>query len=844
MELTIDQALQQGIAAHREGNLQDAERLYRAILKAQPGHPDANHNLGVLAVSVGKSLDALPLFKLALESNPKIEQFWLSYIDALIKTEKVEKARKVLADAALAGVTEEKLNVYERWQENPLRQTRGREGLKLSDKRRGLAAKKKRKRIAQQALLATEPSQNQLDRLLEHYQSDNFEQAEELATAMTEEFPDHDFGWKVLGAVLKHAGKLSESLVAMQRAVTLAPEVAETHNNLGAVLIGLGRLDEAAACLRRAMELDPDHAEAHYNSGNIAKKLGKFELAEVDFKKAIGLQPSFAEAYLNLGIVMREMGRLDDAIPATAKAIILKPTLSAAKVEFGSILRTARFQSSERWLYPPLVELLTVGNLVRPRDISGAILSLLKQDPLVQDHLFKENIHNDLSAVTSAIKALEELPLLHNLMRICPLADLEFERVFVAMRGVLLENREVVESTPELVNFLSTLALQCFTNEYVYFESDKESRLIAELEVKISKAVALSEQPNILDTLCFASYRQLHRYAWAEALDVLNQHKDVKTRLIDEPRSERQLAKDIPLLVEISDSVSCKVKDQYEESPYPRWVKTAIHPETVSIGRMCDELKLRLQSSDIRQVCAPKVLVAGCGTGQHPISVASRFTDCQVTAVDLSLASLGYAQRKTREHGMKNLEYLQADILDLHRLDRQFDVIESAGVLHHMDDPIAGWRVITDLLTPGGLMKIGLYSELARRHIIKTREEIASLGIGTSESDIRNFRWSLINSEAEHHRWLLKLRDFFSLSEIRDLIFHVQEHRYTLPEIRACLDELGLHFCGFEAGAIVSKFRQSYGKAEDIYDLALWARFEEDNPLTFSGMYQFWCQKL
>ena len=85
MELTIEQVLQQGVAAHKEGKLQDAERLYRAILQAHPGHADANHNLGVLAVSVNKSGDALPLFKAALEANPQIEQFWLSYIDALIK---------------------------------------------------------------------------------------------------------------------------------------------------------------------------------------------------------------------------------------------------------------------------------------------------------------------------------------------------------------------------------------------------------------------------------------------------------------------------------------------------------------------------------------------------------------------------------------------------------------------------------------------------------------------------------------------------------------------------------------------------------------------------------------
>ena len=99
MELTIDQALQQGITAHKEGKLQEAERLYQAILQSQPAHPDANHNLGVLAVSVNKAEAALPLFKTALEANPKIEQFWLSYIDALIKEKQFDNARQILEQA-------------------------------------------------------------------------------------------------------------------------------------------------------------------------------------------------------------------------------------------------------------------------------------------------------------------------------------------------------------------------------------------------------------------------------------------------------------------------------------------------------------------------------------------------------------------------------------------------------------------------------------------------------------------------------------------------------------------------------------------------------------------------
>ena len=176
-------------------------------------------------------------------------------------------------------------------------------------------------------------------------------------------------------------------------------------------------------------------------------------------------------------------------------------------------------------------------------------------------------------------------------------------------------------------------------------------------------------------------------------------------------------------------------------------------------------------------------------------------------------------------------------------MGKEFDIIESSGVLHHMNEPMAGWRVLVDILKPGGLMKIGLYSALARRHIVEVRKEITALRVGTSEEDIRKFRQSLAESLDENHQLLTKSDDFFSLSAIRDLIFHVQEHRFTLPQIKNCLDELGLKFCGFENEVAASSFRELYGNEADIYDLEIWNQFEKRKPEAFIGMYQFWCQK-
>ena len=141
-------------------------------------------------------------------------------------------------------------------------------------------------------------------------------------------------------------------------------------------------------------------------------------------------------------------------------------------------------------------------------------------------------------------------------------------------------------------------------------------------------------------------------------------------------------------------------------------------------------------------------------------------------------------------------------------------------------------------------MKIGLYSELARQHIVQMREEIQSANFGSDDFSIKSFRNSIINSEQEHHQKILFSRDFYSLSEVRDLLFHVQEHRFTLPQIKNCLIELGLEFCGFEAESIMKQFKLSNIGSDDIYDLDKWNTFEQHNPNTFVRMYQFWSQKI
>ena len=272
MKLTIDQALQQAVAAHKK----EASRCWASIfsnLAVSPEHPDANHNLGLLAVSVNKADSALPLFRTALEANPKIEQFWLSYIDALIKADQLTDAQQVIEKAKNQGVGANKLSSFE-------------ETLLASSQRTNATS--------------AHPSQRKLNSLLEHYQNGRYAEAEKLAVSITQEFPGDILSWEVLGALYRKEGRFSESLSAMQKTVELEPQNAEAHTNFGNMLQELGRLEEAEASLKQAIALKPELAEAHSNLGVTYLRMRSLDLAEASFLKALELNPQVPGLQTNL----------------------------------------------------------------------------------------------------------------------------------------------------------------------------------------------------------------------------------------------------------------------------------------------------------------------------------------------------------------------------------------------------------------------------------------------------------------------------------------------------------------------------------------------------------------
>jgi SAM-dependent methyltransferase len=315
-------------------------------------------------------------------------------------------------------------------------------------------------------------------------------------------------------------------------------------------------------------------------------------------------------------------------------------------------------------------------------------------------------------------------------------------------------------------------------------------------------------------------------------------------RIYYDRQEERRLATNIPEVGAITNEVSVAVMGQYQQNPYPRWQTVFCAPKKVAYLDFYRGLRSTV-SNEKKFSKHLNCLVAGCGTGKQPIGLAINCKDMSIKALDLSLPSISYAQRKAKELGLMNqIDFLQGDILDLDRWQEKFDVIQCSGVLHHMADPQLGLKLLSKRLRKDGILRLGLYSKIARDctgiNEARTDSENSSL------EDIRDLRHRLLSDPSSGNPTSLPetVRDFFITSECRDLLFHVQEHQYDLIEIKALLERNHLRFLGFNhlSDAISSEFSTAFDS--DVLNLDAWHEFELNNPYIFKGMYQFHCQKM
>ena len=474
----------------------------------------------------------------------------------------------------------------------------------------------------------------------------------------------------------------------------------------------------------------------------------------------------------------------------------------------------------------------------KPRELTRASVSLIKCDRAVSEWVRRAEAAwparlaaAELFGASSSARPFAD-ELFCRLLECDPIMDVGLERLLTNVRFTMLARArsEDMVGGREL-EFLAAVTRQCFINEYVYPVLETEAEEVHGLQSALSERISAGTTIPPLWPLVVGAYGPLFALPAAERLRERAWPQPVAAVIeqqISEPLEERRLAAAMPALTGIDDEVSRAVRRQYEENPYPRWAIPRARPRAHGSAAAPD------QPGD--------VLIAGCGTGLSTTEFARECTQSRVLAVDLSLASLSYAKRMARSFMLRNVEFAQADITKLGSIDRTFDFIDCSGVLHHMADPWQGWRVLLSLLRPGGAMHVGLYSDLARRNVVAARDLIALRGYRPTADDIRRCRQDIIASDDPLLKSLTGSHDFYTTSECRDLLFHVQEIRITLPQIKSFLAVNDLHFGGFSLEpAVLQKFVARFPGR--LGDLDCWHAFETEVPNTFRGMYQFQVKK-
>lgn len=861
------------VGQHQAGFLRQAEGLYRQVLAIDQKHANSMYNLGLLGLQIGRTDFGVKMIAKAIARNNRVPewQYNLAFGFAALGRNQEAIAHYRKAVTLKPDYAEAHMNLG-----NALK-VAGQSDQAIASYQRVIALRPE----------AMEAYCNVANVFAEQSQWEQAAEWYERAIALD---PNSAQVQTNYGIELSEQGKQTEAAVRHQRALALNPDLSEAYVNLGKVLASEGKHAEAAAQYRQALARNPDYAHAHNNLGVVMMADGQVDAAIASYQRALALRPGLSEALNNLGIMLLAKGQINRAAECLQRAITQRPDFIDAhnnlaracmaernvSLALRALMRALAVQETvetktlfvacvkglrilpEGQEYRDLVVRALAEPWGRPSDLAHFAAHLVLQNPAIGASVARAldvwperlPIAAWLPSATRAAIARDEalLALLEN----SRVANAGLERFLTALRfalfGIAADWTEANVADPDELRLFCALARQCFDNDYVFDTTERETAQAKILCQRLIAALEANAEVNVLWPVAVATYFPLHslpvtaalmRRSWPEAVASLLQQQ------VLEPERERLSTASIVRLTSIEDDVSLRVQEQYLQNPYPRWTKLPPAPDPTTVD---EYLRRQLPLSAFRPLAKSHdvdVLIAGCGTGRHSIEAARHWKGVRLLAVDLSLKSLSYAKRQTDALGLNNIDYAQADILELGSLGRTFDVIEAAGVVHHLADPRAGWRVLSSLLRPGGMLFLGLYSDVARRDIVAARAFIAERGYRSTAEDIRRCRQELMDADdGTPLKNVTETTDFGSTSECRDLLFHAQEHRTTLPAIKAALAENQLTFLGFEIDIWVRRqYATRFPDDSGMTDLDHWHEFEMENPLTFVRMYQFWAQK-
>lgn len=659
--------------------------------------------------------------------------------------------------------------------------------------------------------------------------------------------PSHYFAWFSLGNAFYGMERYDDAVSSYKKAIEINPGSNLAHVGLGHGYMQQGAYAQAADSYMQALRLNPEDSFTHNNLGLALFNLNRGDEAIASFQKALDVDLRNVVALNNLGALGKQLGRLDTYVDYYRRVTALMPDAGEARRAFIQNIGAMIPAAYDPWLDDELKRCLSAAD-ANSAPIAGVTARHLKRKYNIQ-----VPVANEGGAIEEIIERIGRddlfLLYLHNTIN----TDPELELLLTGVRRTLLFQYGDDTLTHAAIRVMSAMAYQCLNNEYVFFRDEEEEDRVAGLKRAIEqRAPTLQAADEAFERglWVFAMYDRLYALSCREHLNALpveswsEEFLLLREQALVNLLEEDEIKRTIPTLGNSEDETSRLVQSQYEENPYPRWISKP-SPERGCVKRVLTQLFPHFAPPPFLDD-AVRILVAGCGTGQHPIVTSLTLDNVDILAVDISRSSLAYAIRMARKFGVNNIQFMQGDILALSGLEERFHIIESTGVLHHMKDPLAGWRVLTGLLVENGLMHIALYSEKDRRDITAVRNLIAERHLTPDKANIRALRARILRGElGDGVKGLLASRDFYSTSGCRDLIFHYQEHQFTVPQIETALGDLGLKFIGFrlENDGIKRQYQHMFPEDKDMTNLALWDRFEQAYPHTFAKMYDFWCQK-
>ena len=456
----IEEIMHKGIELHKSGKVEVAAQLYSVVLNAQPEHPDANYNMGVLSVGIGKTQEALSFFETALEANADVAQFWISYIDTLMRAGRMCDAQAVFDQAKSNGAQgdgfdqlEQRLNVSNQAhfaadpasskahseQPNILDTLKLDQALRLAKKTAKEHSKEEAKRIYRDILVkfpknkramdglkgltgervsevfkVQDPSQDQQQLLVNLYNDGQLKHALEQANILLQEFPSSIFLYNISGAVYKGLGQLDSSIEAYKKAIAIDPAYAAPYSNMGNALREQNKLEEAIAAYKKALALNSNFADAYYNMGNALKEQGKLEETIAAYKKALALNPNYFDVYNNMGNVFQDQGKLEEALNAFNKALACRPNcaevyynMGATLVDQGKLEKGIEAYKKALAINPDYADAFNnMGNVFKDQgNLEGAIEAYSKALAINPDY---SDCHNNLSFALLNIGKVKE----------------------------------------------------------------------------------------------------------------------------------------------------------------------------------------------------------------------------------------------------------------------------------------------------------------------------------------------------------------------------------------------------------------------------------------------------